>query len=71
MHFHDTGNREANSDLKFSAELDAICDKFNNALDFKDTALARSHVPAFDVYLKMLGGALRHCALGSLMVEQC
>jgi hypothetical protein len=71
LHFHDTGNRMANSDLKFNAELDRICDKFNNALDFRDTALARSHVPTFDVFLRLLGGAMRHCALGSLMVEQC
>src|SRR5687767_2207847 len=26
LHFHDTGNRMANSDLRFNAELDAICD---------------------------------------------
>jgi hypothetical protein len=71
IHFHDTGNRTANSDLKFNAELDRICDRFNNALDFADTALARAHVPTFDVYLRMLGGTLCHCALGSLMVEQC
>lgn len=71
LHFHDTGTRTANSDLKFSAELDAICNAFSNATVFKGTALARSHVPEFTADLRMLGGALRHFALGSVTVEQC
>lgn len=71
IHYHDTGNEDANSDLKFNAELDAICDSFINKENFQDTALARSHVPEFAVDLRMLGGSLKHFALGSLVVEQC
>jgi hypothetical protein len=72
MHFHDTGNRTANSDLKFNAELDAISERFKDLTNFTGTALARVHMPRFgQVDLKVLGGALRHFALGSLVAEQC
>lgn len=70
LHYHDTGNRTANSDLKFNAELDAICDAFV-VVSSLPAALARSHVPDFNVDLRLIGGALRHIALGSLVVEQC
>lgn len=72
IHYQDTGTRTANSDQKFVAELRAICERFANATAFKDTALARSHVPTFPVIdLRMIGGALRHFTVGSLTVEQC
>lgn len=70
LHFHDTGKETANSDLEFQAELDAICDKFVATKNLPP-ALKRSHVPTFSADLRMLGGAIRHFAIGSLVVEQC
>lgn len=70
IHFHETGNEDSNSDLTFNAELDAICDAFIVASSLP-AALSRSHVPDFNVDLRMIGGAMRHFAVGSLVVEQC
>lgn len=70
FHHYSTGNRTANSDLDFNAELDAI------ALAFDDVAslpaqLKRRDPLEWQVDLNVYGGELLHFAVGQLTLEAC
>jgi len=69
FHFYDTGNRTANTDLTFNAELDAIRNAFT-VLNTLPAELQRAGMPQFDVDLDIFGGELLHYATGRLVVRQ-
>lgn len=70
FHFYDTGNRTANSDYTFNAELDAICDAFIVASSLPQELGRVEEEPQFRIDLGVFGGELLHYATGRLVVRQ-
>jgi hypothetical protein len=73
LRFHETGNRTANSDLAYNAELDAICERFANKSSLPDAIrrIAESSELDFTIDLNLYGSQILHRAVGSITIEQC
>jgi hypothetical protein len=73
LRFHETGNRTANSDLAYNAELDAICERFANKSNLPPVIrqIAKDSELDFTVDLNMYGGQLLHRAVGQITIQQC
>lgn len=70
FHYYLTGTSSSNSDLTFNAELNAICDAFDDVSTIAD-ALKRRQPPRFTIDLNVYGGELLHFAVGQLTIEAC
>lgn len=70
LHYYQTGNRTANSDLTFNTELDLI----TSALDDIATVpneLKRRQPIRWTIDLNVYGGELLHFAVGSITIDPC
>jgi hypothetical protein len=72
MRFYETGNRTANSDLIYNAELDAICARFanKNTLPKAINRITADGELRFSLDLKIFGGQLLHRSVGQITIEQ-
>jgi hypothetical protein len=70
FHFYETGDRTANSDLAFNAELDAIADSFIVVSSLPPELRWIDSEPSFRVDLDVFGAQLLHYAVGQLQVTQ-
>ena len=73
LRFYETGDREANSDLTYNAELDAICARFanKNTLPKSIKRIVDGSELDFRIDLDVFGGQLLHRSLGEITFEQC
>lgn len=73
LRYHETGNRTANSDLAYNAELDAICARFANKSNLPQAIkrIAEDSELDFRIDLDMYGGSLLHRSIGEITIEQC
>src|SRR5262245_38433276 len=71
--YDETGNEDANSDLAYNAELDAIGARFANksSLPAPLKRIAEESELNFDVDLNVFGGELLHRSVGEITFEQC
>lgn len=73
LRFYETGNRTANSDLAYNAELDAICARFNSKSNLPQAIrrIAEDSELDFRIDLDLYGGQLLHRSVGEITIEQC
>jgi hypothetical protein len=72
FHYYDETSTNANSsDVRFNAELDAICQAFEIAASLPEELRRVKEEPQFKLDLAVLGGEPLHYATGRLLVEQC
>src|SRR5262245_22810376 len=73
LRFYETGDRTANSDLAYNAELDTIYARFANKLSLPKSInrVAEGGELDFRVDLDLYGGQLLHRSLGEITFEQC
>jgi hypothetical protein len=73
LRWHDTGNRTANSDLTYNAELDAICARFSNKSNLPAAIrrIAENGELEFTIDLNLYGQQILHRAVGAITIEQC
>jgi len=70
FYYYTTGNRMANTDLTFNAELDAICNAFIIASTLPPELQRVEEELDFRIDLDIFGGQLLHYATGRLVVTQ-
>lgn len=70
--YDDKGNREANSDLAYTAELVAICRRFENKSNLPKSIrrIAEGSELDFRLNLNLYGGLLLHRSVGQITIEQ-
>jgi hypothetical protein len=73
LRFYESGNRTANSDLTYNAELDAICLRFANraTLPRSINRIVEDGELDFRIDLDIYGGELLHRSIGEITIEQC
>lgn len=73
LRFYDDGNRTANSDLTYNAELDAICARFANKSTLPPAIkrIAEDSELDFRIDLDWYGAQLLHRSIGEITFEQC
>jgi hypothetical protein len=74
FHFYDeTSTNTTSSDVRFNAELDAICQAFVRAANLPPELhhVREDGELEFRIDLQTFGGELLHYATGRLLVEQC
>lgn len=69
--YDDAGTRAANSDLDYTAELIAICQRFANKSSLPQSIRRIVNEWDFRINLNLYGGQLLHRSIGSITIEQC
>jgi hypothetical protein len=71
--YDDAGTRAANSDLAYTAELTAICQRFANKPNLPRSIMriAEGGELDFRINLNLYGGQLLHRSIGQITIEQC
>jgi len=70
LHYYQTGNKAANSDLTFNTELDAITAALDDVASLAN-ALKRRQPIRWAIDLNVYGGELLHFAVGSITIDPC
>jgi len=73
LRWYETGDRTANTDLTYNAELDAICARFANrtTLPKSINRIAENSELDFTIDLNVFGGQMLHRSVGEITIEQC
>ena len=71
FHYYATGTQSANTDLTFNAEVNALCDAFDDVTGL-DASIRRIRTPlTFRVDLDVFGSELLHIGQGQIVIEAC
>src|SRR5262249_38161995 len=73
LHWYETGDRTANSDLAYNAELDAIVARFADKTNLPNSIkrIVEDGELSFTIDLNLFGGQLLQRAIGAITIEQC
>lgn len=70
LHYYQTGNRIANSDLTFNTELDLITAALDDIVTVPNELKRRQPI-RWTIDLNVYGGELLHFAVGSITIDPC